>query len=63
MALKSAAHLTRLPSLDLDVLVPEERLTEVTEYLHGRGFQGTRGQVEDLELTGSIYRDGPVPGK
>lgn len=50
VALKSSAPSIRLPSLDLDVLVPEERLTEVTEYLRGRDFQGTHGYLEDPEL-------------
>jgi Uncharacterised nucleotidyltransferase len=50
VALKSSALSTRLPSNDLDVLVPEERLAEVREYLSARGFRGTHGYLEELEL-------------
>jgi len=50
VALKSAAHTTRMPSLDLDVLVPEEHLAAVVEYLDARGYRSTRGYLELRDL-------------
>jgi hypothetical protein len=50
VALKSAAQRARLPSLDLDVLVPPGRLEEMAGFMAGRGYRGTRGYLERREL-------------
>jgi hypothetical protein len=50
VALKSAAHATQVPSLDLDVLVPEARLTETIQYLAAKGYKGLRGRVAAREI-------------
>jgi hypothetical protein len=46
VALKSAAHRTRLPSVDLDVLVPADRLGEMAAHLGGSGYRAFRGYAE-----------------
>jgi hypothetical protein len=50
VALKSAAHASRVPSLDLDVLVPEARLGETSQFLEARGYRGLRGHVAAREI-------------
>lgn len=50
VALKSAAHATRVPSVDLDVLVPEERLAETLAHLEGLGYRSTRGYLDAIEI-------------
>jgi acetolactate synthase regulatory subunit len=50
VALKTAAHRTPIPSLDLDVLVPEARLDELVQELARRGYRGQRGHLAGREV-------------
>jgi len=50
VALKTAAHRVRLPSVDLDVLVPRDRIRDLLRFLDARGYRGFMGYVEDLSI-------------
>ncbi len=50
VALKSAAHATRVPSLDLDVLVPQAQLAQTIDYLERQGYRSGSGYLDTMEI-------------